>query len=287
MSSIKRRIDRSVMRKKRPLFILVSMVLVLSSCTSHLEDAKFYYVQAQEYSRTYRTEIAIGSYKKSLEEAKKEVEKSPSSQALMLKGLTELHLNLWEDAEQSFLAAFSYGFDLGQEWAESVSLFGLAAAMQELGLSQSAFQIYAHLVDKSKLKPVTIFAAQKYTDMALQRALREEKNQEERLLAGLFREVEKLANRDLSCGFYHYLQAQILGHMSDFRRSFEECVMAKELGLPTQEIFRDNDLQIIFCFQRLKQKLPPADWEEFQTLYLQWSQRWNWPGPETPDWKKR
>ncbi len=275
------------MRKNKLLFTLVTMAWVLSSCTSHLEDAKFHYVQAQEFSRSYRTEMAIGSYKKSLEESIKEVEKSPSSQAFMLKGLAELNLNLWEDSEQSFLAAFSYGFDKGQEWAEWVSLFGLAAAMQELGLSQSAFQIYSHLVDKSKLKPLTIFAAQKYTDMALQRALGEEDNQKERLLAGLFREIEKLTNRDLSCGFFHYLQAQILGHLRDYTRSFEECVMARELGLPTQEIFHDNDLQIVFCFQRLKQEMAFADWEKFQKLYLQWIGRWNWPDPETPDWKKR
>ena len=275
------------MRKNKRWFFLVSLAFVLSSCTSHLKEAKFFYVQAQEFSRSYQTEIAIGSYKKSLEEAGKEVAKSPSSQAFMLKGLAELHLKLWEDAEQSFLAAFSYGFDKGQEWAEWVSLFGLATAMQEMGLAQSAFQIYAHIVDRSKLKPVTIFAAQKYTDMALQRALREEGNQKERLLSGLFREVEKLTNRDLSCGFYHYLQAQILNHMSDYRRCFEECVMARELGLPTQEIFRDNDLQVVFCYQRLKKELSSEDWEEFQMLYMQWIQRWRWPDPEIPDWKKR
>lgn len=275
------------MRKKIvPLFLLL-IACVFSSCTSHLKDAKFYYVQAQEFSRSYKTEIAIGSYKKSLEEAKKEVAKNPSSQAYMLKGLAELHLNLWEESKQSFLAAFSFGFDKGQEWAEWVSLFGLASAMQEMGLNQSAFQIYSHLVDKSKLKPVTIFAAQKYTDMVLQRALGEEGKQRERLLSGLFRDVEKLTNQDLSCGFYHYLQSQVLSHMSDYRRSFEESVMARELGLPTQEIFRDNDLQIVFCYQSLKQELSAEDWEEFHILFLQWTDRWNWPNPETPDWKKR
>jgi hypothetical protein len=263
------------------------MACFLSSCVSHLKDAKFYYIQAQESSRSYKTETAIGSYKKSLEEAEKEVAKRPSSQAFMLKGLAELHLNLWEDSEQSFLAAFSHGFDKGQEWAEWVSLFGLASAMQELGLAQAAFQIYAHLVNRSKLKPVTIFAAQKYTDMALQRALHEEGDQRERLLSSLFREAEKLTNSDLSCGFFHYLQAQILSHMSDYKRSFEECVMARELGLPTEEIFRDNDLQIVFCYQRLKQTLSPEEWDDFQGLYLQWIKRWNWAGPESPDWKKR
>ena len=275
------------MRKYTLLLLWISMACIFSSCVSHLKDAKFYYIQAQEASRSYKTEAAIGSYKKALEQAEKEVANRPSSQAFMLKGLAELHLNSWEDAEQSFLAAFSHEFDKGQEWAEWVSLFGLASAMQEMGLSQSAFQIYAHLVNRSKLKPVTIFAAQKYTDMALQRALREEGDQRERLLSSLFKEAEKLTNSDLSCGFFHYLQAQILSHMSDYKRSFEECVMARELGLPTEEIFRDNDLQVVFCYQRLKQKLSPEEWDDFQGLYLQWIKRWNWAGPESPDWKKR
>jgi hypothetical protein len=275
------------MRKVKQIIFLLAIGCVLYSCTSHLEDAKFYYVKAQESSRAYQTETAVGSYKRTLQEAEKAAFKNPTSQAYMLKGLAELHLNLWEDAEQSFLAAFSFGFDKGQEWAEWVSLFGLASAMQEMGLSQSAFQIYAYLVDKSKLKPVTIFAAQKYIDMALDRALGEEEDQRQRLLSGLFREVEKLTNSDLSCGFYHYLQAQILSHMGDHRRSFEECVMARGLGLPTQEIFRDNDIQIVFCYQRLNQELASEELAGFRSLYMQWIRRWSWPDPETTDWKKR
>lgn len=275
------------MQKKLAILFFLWVTCVFVSCTSHLQDAKFYYVQAQDFSRSYKTDLAIGSYKKVLEEAEKEVAKQASSQAFMLKGLAEMHLNLWEEARLSFLAAFSYGFEKGQEWAEWVSLFGLASAMQELGLTQSAFQIYEHLVEKSKLKPVTIFAAQKYSDMALQTALREEGKQRERLLSGLYREIEKLTNTDLSCGFYHYLQSQVLGHLNEYRRCFEEGVMARELGLPTQEIFRDNDLQIVFCAQQLKKDLTSEDWEEFWNLYMEWTKRWNWPEPETPDWKKR
>ena len=263
------------------------MACTLLSCTSHLKNAKLHYVKAQEFSRAYRTETAIGAYKKTLEEAKMEAAKNPSAQAFMLQGLAELHLNLWENAGQSFLAAFAYGFDKGQEWAEWVSLLGLASAMQEMGLAQSAFQIFAQVVQRSRLRPVTIFAAQKYTDMALQMALDAEGKQKERQLSGLFREIEKLTNRDLSCGFCHYLQSQVLSHMGEYRRSFEESVMARELGLPTQEIFRDNDLQIVFCYRRLSKELSDENWEKFHALYSKWADRWNWSDPETPDWKKR
>jgi tetratricopeptide (TPR) repeat protein len=279
---------RSLMSSTRSVSLLpVLFAVFLSTCASHLKDAKFYYVQAQGFSRVYQTEKAVASFKKSLEEAEKEVVKKPSSQAFMVKGLTELHLNLWEEAEQSFLAAFSYGFDDGQEWAAGVSLFGLASSMQEMGLEDSAFQIYAYLVDKSKLKPVTVFAAQKYTELVLRRVLEEEGRPREKQLSGLLKEIEKLTEKDLSCGFFHYLQSQVLGHMGEYRKSFEEAVMAKELGLPTQEILRDNDLQIVFCFQRLREELSKGDREKFNALYLEWVKRWNWPDPEIPDWKKR
>ena len=272
---------------RRGLLLPVLSAVFFSSCASHLGDAKFFYVQAQGFSRGYQTEKAVASFRKSMEEAEKEVIKKPSAQAFMIKGLAELHLSLWEEAEQSFLAAFSYGFEEGQEWAAGVALFGLASSMQEMGLEGSAFQIYAYLVDKSKLKPVIVFAAQKYTELALQKALEEEEKQKEKQLSGLLRKVEGLTEKDLSCGFFHYLQSQVLSHLGEYRKSFEEAVMAKELGLPTQEILRDNDLQIVFCFQKLREELNKEEKEKFQTLYLEWIRRWNWPDPEVPDWRKR
>jgi tetratricopeptide (TPR) repeat protein len=269
------------------VFLWLLPLILLSSCVSHLNDAKLYYIQAQEFSNSYKTEQAIASYKKSLEEIKKEVDKRPSSQALMLKGLIELNLDQWEEAEQSFLMAFSYGFEKGQEWAEWSSLFGLASSLQAMGLESSAFQIYEHLVSKSKLRPLTILSAQKYTDIALKNALNEEGKIQERLLTGLFRTVQNLSRKDLSCGYFHYLLSQVFSHMDEYRKCFDEAVMAKELGLPSEEILRDNDLQIVFCYERLKEKLPPAEWEPFRILYMGWVERWNWPGPQIPAWKER
>ena len=69
------------MRKSIVFCVLLPLTCISLSCTSYLREAKFYYVQAQEFSRSYKTETAIGSYKKSLEEAEKEVAKRPSSQA--------------------------------------------------------------------------------------------------------------------------------------------------------------------------------------------------------------
>jgi hypothetical protein len=104
-------------------------------------------------------------------------------------------------------------------------------------------------------------------------------------LTSALKTAEKLTNKDLSCGYYHYLQSQISSHLEDYKKSFEEAVMARELGLPKEEIFRDNDLQIVFCYQSLKEKLSEEEWEEFRSRYMAWVKRWNWRGPETPSWK--
>ena len=269
-----------------PSLFLLFCLFSLPACVSHLKEAKFYHTQGQNFSRLYHTEKAIASFKRALREAELEVEKHPSAQAYMLKGMAELNLDMWKEAEGSFLNAFSCGFEKGEEWARELSLLGLASSLDELGLKDSALKIYARILDKSKLKQVAVFAAQKYTDMMLKRALRKEGKERHKLLTEVLKAAEKLTNKDLSCGFYHYLQSQIYSHFSDYKKSFEEAVMARELGLPKEEIFRDNDLQIVFCYQRLKQKLPLEEWEEFRAMYMEWVKRWNWTGPETPGWKK-
>lgn len=126
----------------------------------------------------------------------------------------------------------------------------------------------------------------KYTEAMLNIALRIEGIERLKLLASVLKDVERLIERDLSCGFYHYLLSQVYSHLSDYRSSFKEAVMAKELGLPTQEILRDNDYQIIFCYQSLNKRLAGEEWEEFQTRYMKLVEKWKWKDALTPDWKK-
>ena len=274
-------------RKKSSFIFLLFYFLFLFACVSHLKEAKFYYAQGQKFSRSYKTEKAVSSYKRALKEAELEAEKHASAQAFMLKGMVELELELWEEAEESFVEAFSYGFEKAEAWAEEVSLLGLALSFQELGLEDSAFKIYAYLVNKSKLKGILQLASQKYTDMALERALPKKSKERDKSLTQTLKSAQRLANNDLSCGFYHYLLSQIYSHLSEYKDSFEEAIMAKELGLPTEKIFRDNDLQIIFCYQKLKENMSAEEWEKFHSSYLRWVKKWNWQDPQTPGWKKR
>ena len=275
-----------IRKKSSAVFLLLSNLL-LFSCASHLQEAKLYYAQGQELSRVYSTERAIAAYKKSLEEAELEISRNPSAQAYMIRGMAEVNLKRWRGAEESFLSAFSWGFPEGQEWAEQVSLFGLASSLEEMGLEEPAFKIFSHLVSKSRLKPVKLLAAQRDADMALKNLPKEEEKERQKSLERLLRTIERLSISDLSCGYYHYLQSQVLSHMAEYGKSFEEAVMAKELGLPKEEIMRDNDLQIVFCYKNLSQNLEGDKWENFYSIYLGWTQKWMWSDPETPGWKKR
>lgn len=268
------------------LLVFAVCFALFSSCASHLREAKLYYTQGQKYSRLYQTEEALGSFKKALQEAERVVSKHPSSQAYTLKGMTELKLKLWQSAEESFRLAHSHGFEKGEEWAQQVSLLGLALSLEELWVEDSSLRIYNFLIQKSKFSPVTILAAQRYTDAMLRKALRQEGKEREKLLASALKTAQKLSDGDLSCGFYHYLQSQILSHLADYGKSFESALMAKELGLPTEEIYRDNDLQIVYCYQKLKEELSSNEWEDFQKKYMEWVKRWKWKGPEAPSWQK-
>ncbi len=266
------------------LLLIMPCFVLFSSCVSHLKEAKLHYSQGQKYSRLYQTDDALGSCSRALEEAERAVSKRPSSQAYMLKGMTELQLKLWQDAEESLRLAHSHGFEKGEEWAQQVSLLGLALSLEELWAEDSALRTYVFLIEKSKFSPVTILAAQRYTDAMLKKALRQEGKEREKLLTSVLKTIQKLSDGDLSCGFYHYLRSQVLSHLTDYGESFESALMAKELGLPSEEILRDNDLQIVYCYRKLKEELSPEEWEDFRVKYMEWVKKWKWKGPEAPSW---
>ncbi len=271
--------------QKKILFIFVLGLFFFVSCVSHLKESKSLYSKGSELSREYKTEMAYSAYQKAYEKACLQVKKKPSAQAYMIKGLSELELEMWDEAEESFLKAFDHGFEKGEEWAQNISLFSLALSMEEFGLKEPAADIYDYLLSKSKLKQVSMLSVMKYSEFAIEKALKEEQNERIKQLENLFKKVAQLAEKDLSCGFYHYLQSQVLSHMKRYRESFEEAVMARELGLPTLEIQRDNDNQIVFCFRTLKDGLTAGDWKKFESVYLRWIEKWGWEGPESPDWK--
>ena len=82
----------------RPLLKIIVLVICfffIQACVSHLNEAKFFYAQGEEFTRAYQTEKAVASFKRALQEAKSESEKNPSAQGYMIKGLAELNLEMW------------------------------------------------------------------------------------------------------------------------------------------------------------------------------------------------
>lgn len=269
------------------IVILVTFFSIFQSCVSHLNEAKFFYAQGAEFTRSYQTEKAVASFKRALEEAKLEAEKHPSAQAYMLKGLAELNLEMWEEAKKSFLIAHSFGFEKGEDWASQLTLFGLATTLQEMGLEEPAARVFKSLLDKSKFDPVTRLAAQRYVTLGLGKALQSGETEKAKILKDLLKTTDKLVTKNFSCGFCHYLQSQVLSHMSEFDKSFESAVMAKEIGLLTEQIERDNDNQIVYCYQKLKETLETERWNDFESHYKEWMKRWGWKDPENPPWRQR
>ncbi len=273
------------MIRKASISLCLSIGL-LSGCLSHMREAKLYYYQGQEYSRAYRSEQAIAAYKRAHLEAEQVTRRRPSAQAYLLKGLTEVQLELWSAAGESFRRAFALGFASGEDWAADLSLLGLAVSFEERGLREAALRSYEHLVERSEFRPVLLAASERFVDLLLRGLGNSGENEKAKRLAGAEKIVDRLLGKDYSCGFYHYLFSQILSHKVDYRRSYEEAIMAKELGLPSEMILRDNDNQILFCHDKLLEGLSPSERESFAAIHAGWAARWGWKDERTPAWKK-
>jgi hypothetical protein len=271
---------------RRLSFFFLALAFVLcAACASHFRNAKTAYTEAQELSRRYQTGPAVAAYKRALAEAGIEAQKNPSGQAFMLKGLAEAELGLWREAEASFVKASGLGFEAGEAWASEVSLLGLAMSFEELGFGEPARRAYDNLLGRSAFKPVRLAAAQRYADLTLALALKLDEKERSRALTDLVKVIEKLEAGDFACGLYHYFHSQAESHRGDYRRSYEEAVVARELGLPSEKILRDNDNQVVFCYDKLTGSLPPADREAFAAAHAAWTKKWGWKDARTPNWK--
>lgn len=274
--------------RSRParLLALVLAVALSVSCLAPLRRAKLYYAEGQDRARAYRTEQAVACWKKALDEADRACRRRPSAQAFTVKGLAEANLGRWREAEASFLRAFALGFGDGRSWASDSALAGLAASFEELGLEAPALRVYAQLVDDSEFEPALMLAAERRTNLVLARAAELDPGERDRTLAALVKTLDRLLDRDFACGLYHYLHAQVDGHLGDLRRAYEETVMARELGLPGEKIGRDNDNQLVYCYVRLMDSLAPAERQELAAAQARWAAKWGWRDDRTPAWKK-
>jgi tetratricopeptide (TPR) repeat protein len=275
------------MNKRSPQVLALLLAVTLSvSCLTHLSRAKRFYTEGQEQARIFQTERAVANWKKALDEARRACRRRPSAQAFTVRGLAEANLGRFAEAEASFLAAFSFGFGDGKTWASDSALAGLAVSFENQSLEAPALRIYAQIVDDSRFEPAVRLAAERRTNLILAGLDKLSDAERSRTLAALLKTLDRLVERDFACGLYHYLHAQVDGHLGDLRRSYEEAVMARELGLPTEKIARDNDNQLVYCYVRLIDSLPEADGDALRSAQARWAARWGWRDDRTPAWKK-
>jgi len=267
--------------------IVLLILFLFGSCASSLQEAKTTFAQAQILDRSFKTEQAAGLYKKTLEEINREIRKKPSAQAYLLKGQVEVKLEKWPEAEDSFRLAASLGDEKAGSWAKEVSLYGLALSLEQRGFGQSSARLYDLLIEKGEFSPVVMASVGKLVDYQLKTLDEVSSSQKDKILSGSIKTVEKALADDPACGYYHYLLGQLLGHQKKYVESFEEAAIARELGLPSEKILRDNDNQIIFCYQQLKQSMSQDDFERFYKGYNSWVKKWGWADEITPDWKRR
>jgi tetratricopeptide (TPR) repeat protein len=276
----------------RPALIFFLAGFFISCASSSLLKARADYLQAQKLERSLRQEEATAFYKKTREEVSATINRKPTAEAYLLKGLAEVNLNLWEEAENSFRLAADLGEDKALAWAEELRLYGLARSFEAQGWTETSGRLYEILADKGKYLPVVRAAVGQLVDLKLKAFSEMEKNsspsqkERDKILADAIKIVEQAVESEPAYGYYHYLLAQVLAHQKDYGESLEEAVMAKELGLPSEKINRDNDLQIVFCYEQLGKILSGEELTVFQLRYNNWVKKWKWVNTTTPDWKR-
>ncbi len=276
----------------RPVLIFFLAVFLISCATSPLLKARTDYLQAQKLERSLRQEEATAFYKKTREEVSATINRKPTAEAYLLKGLAEVNLNLWSEAENSFRLAAALGEDKALAWAEELRLYGLARSFEAQGWTETSSRLYDILAEKGKYQPVVRAAVGQLVDLKLQALAEMEgispasQKEKSKILAEALKIVERAVESEPACGYYHYLLAQVLAHQKDYRQSLEEAVMAKELGLSSEKINRDNDLQIVFCYEQLAKILSGDELAVFQIRYNNWVKKWKWQNETTPDWQR-
>ncbi|MGB9863836.1 MAG: hypothetical protein ACPLPQ_08535 [Candidatus Saccharicenans sp.] len=267
-------------------FCLLVFLLSFSSCSLPLEKAQVHYLEGQKYETKFMTAEAAGCYMSALVAVEKEIEKRPSASAYLLKGLVETRLQSWEKAEESFRLASALGEEKAEDWAKEVGLYGLALSFENQGLTEGANRLYRSLMEKGKFEPVVQAATGRYLDSRLATLPGRSESEQKTMVLDLLNQLEKMLRDSATQGYYHYLLSQVFSFDKRYRESFEEAVLARELGLPSEKLRRDNDQQIIFCYHMLKQG-SPEEATGFFRVYRYWIKKWNWLDETTPDWKRR
>lgn len=260
--------------------VLVAALLPCACATHRLERVKLHYLRAVELADRMDRAGAAAELKLVQSEAAK-IGGDP--QAWLIKGQAEVELGLFEEARRSFARARESGGGIDTGWEQAAQLLGLAAVYEEMEMENVAAALCETALDQAKKAGPDLFevAAGRWVDLTLgQVSPEDESKTRTKLLDGLDKKVRSMVGDTPTSGTLRYLLSQVEIHLEHYEEGWNQAVMARELGLRSEEILRDNDESLIFCYRQLKEK-GQFEYDERQAA---WAARWGWPTPEQAPW---
>lgn len=250
------------------------------ACAVHrLDVAKAHYMKGLQFIGLQDRAAAVFEFKL----ARAEAQKSGDAQALLLRGQSEIELSLFEEARLSFIAARLAGAGDTADWESAALLLGLADVYAEMEMPFEASALCeAAMTDAKKAGP-RLFeaAAARFVDVTLGAASTvEDPKARAKAITDIEKKARGLVQDSPGSAVLRYLLAQVELHLERYEDAWRQAVVAREMGLPDEEFLRDNDNAIIFCYRQLIE----AGKSEYQERQRAWSERWDWPEIDKPEW---
>ncbi len=260
--------------------VLLAAVLSCACATHRLEQVKLHYLRAVELADRMDSAGAAAELKLVRSEAAK-IEGDP--QAWLIKGQAEVELGLFEEARRSFARARESGIGIDAAWEQAAQLLGLAAVYEKMEMDSVAAALCETALEQAKKAGPDLFevAAARWVDLTLgQLDGEDESKARTKILDGLDKKVRSMVGDSPTSGTLRYLLSQVELHLEHYEEGWNQAVMARELGVRSEEILRDNDESLIFCYRQLKEK-GQFEYDERQAA---WAARWEWPAPAQAPW---
>ncbi|MEW6363974.1 MAG: hypothetical protein AB1714_04980 [Acidobacteriota bacterium] len=270
---------------RRPLVVLALVVLGLAGCATHrLETAKTHYVRAVELADRMDRGGAAAEFSRARDEAAKIAgSHAGDAQAWLIKGQAEIELGEFEEARRSFASARAAGADLGDGWERVAQLLGVASVYEAMEMPDDAAMLCETAMKTAKKECPEMFepAAARWVNLLVaEDASSEDPKARAKQLAGLEKKVRDLVEETPGSGTLRYLLSQVEVHLEDFAEGWGQAVLARELGLPTEELLRDNDNSLLFCYRQLIE----SGRTEYDARQAAWAKRWGWPDATHAPW---
>jgi len=272
----------------RSRILLASILCVaLQACATHrLDGVKAHYLRGVELAGRMDRAAAAAEFTAARDEATRITGGgAAAAQAQLVKGQAELELGDFESARVSFAAARGGGLDAEAGWERVAVLLGMASVYEEMRMPREAAGLCeSAMADARKLGSATFeIVCARWVDLMLGFGLESADDKARgKLLEGIDKKVRGLVDDNPTSGTLRYLVSQIDMHLGLYGDAWRSAVLARELGLPTEEILRDNDQSLLFCYRMLVE----AGSREYVTWQEGWARRWNWRDATHPDWEE-